>query len=276
MHEPQRTTSGQRRAPADRATPDQNHALPVDGTLRPDHRDPGAPGWPAATGWPVLSDASGAGAPRHIRIEVDRDALVDEVVAYVTAPGSPEHRSRALKELASKRNLWIPRDLLYQMVLAAACAACAGPAAQPRSAAADCPATPLAQAAPPDANMARLTTTWYTDGVLWAGPVPPYRGRWFADAGGMKVGWWRATTGALTIDGRRRDAPAPPLKATIPDGYGDAGFQSTSLAFPTDGCWEITARIAGAGGTHAFRIIAQVQPASAHPLAAPASASSSR
>jgi hypothetical protein len=119
MHEPPRTTGGQRRAPADadRATPDQDHALRVDGTLRPDHRDPGAPGWPAATGWPVLSDASGAGAPRHIRIEVDRDALVDEVVAYVTAPGSPEHRRRALTELASKRTLWIPRDLLYQQVL---------------------------------------------------------------------------------------------------------------------------------------------------------------
>jgi hypothetical protein len=89
---------------------------------------------------------------------------------------------------------------------------------------------------------------------------------------GMKVGWWRTTPGKLTIDGRRLDAPAPPLKASIPDGYGPTGFQATGITFPTEGCWEITARV---GTTHTFRIIAQVQPASAHPLATPPSTSSS-
>jgi RNA polymerase sigma-70 factor (ECF subfamily) len=70
-----------------------------------------------STGWPLPSDTDAEAVPRHIRIEVNRDALVDEVVAYVSAPGSADNRRRALNELASKRNLWFPRDLLYQMVL---------------------------------------------------------------------------------------------------------------------------------------------------------------
>jgi hypothetical protein len=151
-------------------------------------------------------------------------------------------------------------------VLGALCVACAGSGAGSRPTVAGCPATPLARGAPPDANTARLTSTWYTDGALWAGPVPPYRGQWFAGPAGMKVGWWRATRGRLAIEGRRLDAPAPRLRATIPDGYGETGFQATGLTFPTEGCWEIVARV---GTTHTFRLVAEVQPASAHPLATP-------
>jgi hypothetical protein len=39
------------------------------------------------------------------------------------------------------------------------------------------------------------------------------------------------------------DEPGPPLRADIPDGYGDFGFQATSLIFPTPGCWEVTAQV---------------------------------
>ena len=55
----------------------------------------------------------------------------------------------------------------------------------------------------------------------------------------MKFPWWRAVPGLLTINGRRLDAPAPPLRAYIPSGYSASGFQATSLIFPTPGCWEV-------------------------------------
>jgi hypothetical protein len=159
------------------------------------------------------------------------------------------------------------RAALALGVLALVCTACARPdthGADGQSAAVACPETPLAQAPPPDGNTARLTTTWYTDGTLWAGPVPPYRGQWYAGPQGMKVGWWRATRGKLSITGRRLDGQAPALQASVPDGYGETGFQSTMLTFPTEGCWEIVARV---GSSHTFRIVAEVQHASAHPLA---------
>ncbi len=60
----------------------------------------------------------------------------------------------------------------------------------------------------------------------------------------MKFGWWRLRRDRLTLDGRRLDGPAPPMRARIPAGYGDIGFQSTALIFPTPGCWEVTGRVA--------------------------------
>jgi hypothetical protein len=44
----------------------------------------------------------------------------------------------------------------------------------------------------------------------------------------MKWGWWRAVVAPLTIEGRRLDAAAPPLRALIPRGYSH-GFQSDRL-----------------------------------------------
>src|SRR5712691_8496846 len=58
-----------------------------------------------------------------------------------------------------------------------------------------------------------------------------------------KFPWWRAVRGRLTIRGRRLDAPADPLKAWIPGGYGETGFQATGIIFPSEGCWEITGRV---------------------------------
>jgi hypothetical protein len=63
-----------------------------------------------------------------------------------------------------------------------------------------------------------------------------------------KFGWWRAGNGKIRITGRRVDAPAPPLRAHVPDGYG-TGFQATGLTFPTTGCWRVTGRYAGAAVT---------------------------
>lgn len=62
---------------------------------------------------------------------------------------------------------------------------------------------------------------------------------------GMKFGWWRIVSGTLTIEGRRLDAPGPPLRASVPDGYGPQGFQASGVYFPTEGCWEVVGAVGG-------------------------------
>jgi hypothetical protein len=62
---------------------------------------------------------------------------------------------------------------------------------------------------------------------------------------GWKLGWWRIATGTLTITGRRLDASAPPLRSSIPDGYGLSGFQASGVSFPTPGCWAVTGTVGG-------------------------------
>jgi hypothetical protein len=60
---------------------------------------------------------------------------------------------------------------------------------------------------------------------------------------GMKFGWRRGVRGRLTIEGRRLDAPALPLRAQISEGSGDVRFVATYLVFSTPGCWEVTGRV---------------------------------
>ena len=72
---------------------------------------------------------------------------------------------------------------------------------------------------------------------------------------GMKFGWLRGVPGQLKIEGRRLDAPAPPLRAEIPNGYEDSGFQATYLIFSTPGCWEVTARVGDASLTFVTMVV---------------------
>jgi hypothetical protein len=85
----------------------------------------------------------------------------------------------------------------------------------------------------------------------------------------MKWPWYRWVAGTLTIEGRRLDAPAPPLEAWIPDGYGDSGFQVSGITFPTDGCWEITGRVGE--GSLTF-VVLVVYPEGFTPIASPEAA----
>jgi hypothetical protein len=71
----------------------------------------------------------------------------------------------------------------------------------------------------------------------------------------MKFGWERGVRGHLTLEGHRLDAPAPPLRANIPRGYGDIGFQSTAIIFPTPGCWEVTGQVGNATLTFVTRVV---------------------
>ncbi len=61
----------------------------------------------------------------------------------------------------------------------------------------------------------------------------------------VKFGWWRGIRGKFSITGRRLDAPAPPLRYTIPpvESCGDSGFLPSGLVFPTAGYWEVTGHI---------------------------------
>jgi hypothetical protein len=60
---------------------------------------------------------------------------------------------------------------------------------------------------------------------------------------GVKVGWFRPAGATLEITGRRIDGQAPPLEAHVPCCY-PTRFQATGLYFPTEGCWQVTAKAA--------------------------------
>ena len=89
----------------------------------------------------------------------------------------------------------------------------------------------------------------YGNGSLWVGALWPHGvvivtpddveldGRL-----GMKFGWYRLTSGFLTITGRRLDAPAPPASGRA-SGYGLTGFNASGVIFPTEGCWQVTGRV---------------------------------
>jgi hypothetical protein len=78
----------------------------------------------------------------------------------------------------------------------------------------------------------------------------------------MKFPWWRLQSGKLRIEGRRLDGGSLPLRAEIPNGYGEAGFQATALIFPRPGCWEVTARV----GDSRLRFITLVEKIGEGPL----------
>jgi len=100
----------------------------------------------------------------------------------------------------------------------------------------------------------KLSTTLWPSGTVEFRPGGPG----FVESDGarsMKWPWWRGTRGKLTIEGKRLDGSAPPLRASIPDGYGDIGFQSTGLIFPTAGCWEVTGKVGDASLTFVTRVV---------------------
>ena len=72
---------------------------------------------------------------------------------------------------------------------------------------------------------------------------------------GMKFGWQRGVTGQLSIEGRRLDGTAPPLRSEVSSGYGPSGFQATYVIFPTPGCWEVTGRVGDASVTFVTSVV---------------------
>jgi hypothetical protein len=100
-----------------------------------------------------------------------------------------------------------------------------------------------------------LDPGWYGNGALatqlwmWGEGtvvIPPDLVQRDQALGPLKWAWYRHHRGDLSVEGRRLDAPAPPLRADVSAGYGDAGFQPVALTFPTAGCWEVTGRVGDA------------------------------
>jgi hypothetical protein len=112
----------------------------------------------------------------------------------------------------------------------------------------DCPITEAVWVKPP-ADSAVLNEPAYgyyyvnEDSSIWASAwwmgQEEYRLR--VDENGIKVGWFRPAGAPLEITGQRLDGEAPPLEAEASCCY-PTRFQASGLYFPTEGCWEVTAR----------------------------------
>jgi hypothetical protein len=126
----------------------------------------------------------------------------------------------------------------------------------------ECPVTPYSDERPPDGNTAAFTETWFGSQALWAGLSPAYDGKWYAGPQGLKVLWYRAVPGKLTITGKEIATGSTGLLAEVPGGYGETGIQSTSLVFPSEGCWEIIGRVAD----QELPFVVHVYPADQHPV----------
>jgi hypothetical protein len=72
---------------------------------------------------------------------------------------------------------------------------------------------------------------------------------------GNKVGWFRPVGAELEITGKRLDGSAPPLEAHVPCCY-PTRFQATGIYFPTEGCWEVTAK----AGDSELSFVVRVEP----------------
>ena len=154
---------------------------------------------------------------------------------------------------------WTPSRFGALLMAAGLLAALSGSAGGAAAAKTSCAVTmpgPARPVEPNDPSAGRfnygnriLRVALWPKGKLIAGPLAD-GGTW-ADINpngsiSAKFGWWRVTSGRLTVRGRRLDAAAPPLHAHIPAGYGSRGFQPTGLTFPTTGCWRVAGRV-GAG-----------------------------
>ena len=113
-------------------------------------------------------------------------------------------------------------------------------AAMGRAVAADCPVTEPGNVQ--FGNDALHVVLPQDKRFVFAADSPGFRDQ--HGALGIKVGWVRKIQGQLEITGRRLDAQAPKLRAWISDGYGDTGFQTSYVIFPTPGCWEIVGSVA--------------------------------
>jgi hypothetical protein len=71
----------------------------------------------------------------------------------------------------------------------------------------------------------------------------------------VKFPWTRGVRGKLAITGRRLDAEAPSIRAEIPNGYANTGFQASGIIFPTAGCWEITGRVGDVSLTFVTEVV---------------------
>ena len=70
-----------------------------------------------------------------------------------------------------------------------------------------------------------------------------------------KFAWCRKARGKLSIEGHRLDGHAAPLRAAFTQTSEEPGFTASYLIFPTAGCWQVTATLAGTKLTFVTRVV---------------------
>lgn len=123
--------------------------------------------------------------------------------------------------------------------------------------------TPLPEVVQRKAAVPGDTTSIHGNGMIWTSLWPD--GNVVIRKGGpgfvlpdgslkMKFLWLMAGDGPLTVEGRRLDGEARPLRAEIFGGFAGRGFQPSYLVFPTAGCWEVTAKSNGSALSFVTRV----------------------
>lgn len=90
---------------------------------------------------------------------------------------------------------------------------------------------------------------WYGNGALWTQlPAPSQFARDpRAHTIGLKIGWFRARPGGVTVEARPLGSRPAPFLAQVgtPAEYGPTGFVASGLHFGRPGCWRLRAHLAG-------------------------------
>lgn len=136
-------------------------------------------------------------------------------------------------------NLVVLRSLIFLLLVSMPLSSCTAKA---------CPLTEPVWAKPPE-DSAVLDPPAYgyyflnEDRSIWASAEwaeqdedPPR-----VSEDGVKVGWFRPGGATLEITGQRIDGEAPALESHVSCCY-PTRFQASGLVFPTEGCWEVTAK----------------------------------
>ncbi len=138
----------------------------------------------------------------------------------------------------------------------------------------DCPVTKPGGPRPPRYALLNFGTpitnpsdpSLYGNGTLWTGLPRAQTVARDPRTGmiGVKLGWFRARRGLVTITAKPWRGPAARFRAWVgtPQEYGPTGFAASGLTFGRAGCWQLRARLAG----RVLKLVLYVPPA--RPLAA--------
>lgn len=131
----------------------------------------------------------------------------------------------------------------------------------PTAAVFECPVTLPNGVGPPNEPPANLLGNAFIATGLWRDGKVIFRpgGPGLVGQAGfsMKWFWWRLAEGQLRIEGRRLNgAPGDQFHADIPAGYGNFGFQASSLTFSSQGCWEVTGHLGSESLTFVVSVVA--------------------
>jgi len=153
--------------------------------------------------------------------------------------------------------------LLQSTVAGQARSSPAGPAHSVDANEIECPVTTPNENRGPGATYRDQSRNWHgTDAIatgLWPDGTIVFRpgGPGFVLADGslsMKFLWFKIRR-PMTIEGRRLDAWAPPLRANVDHHFDAEDFQPSALIFPTPGCWEVTSRVGESSLTFVTRVV---------------------